>query len=299
MTTTATTLSPKELFIADLGDALERGRGYAAGKLGHTERAFLDYPLALEREQDEVRVRALTLALGHRALRHGGVFPSERAFLAEFAHLYGEAVAGLDCLGVIPGLWRGDEPLVRSYGFDGRAVDYLDQEPDRSVPNDDGRCYLPLLRGRRVLLVSPFAELLRERATAATFEDVWRKTGKRWFEPAAVEAVELPYGFARETRDRYGTALDLLGEVGARVDAARFDVALVGAGTLGSILAAGIKRQGRVAISLGGHLQALFGVLGRRWRERPEWRRLYVNRAWIDMPDRYKPDPAETDEDYW
>lgn len=145
----------------------------------------------------------------------------------------------------------------------------------------------------------PFAELLRERANRATFEAVWRKTGKPWFEPSSVEAVELPYGFTRATQERFETALDLLADLRARVAERDFDVALIAAGPLGEMLAAAAKSHGRVGFSLGGHLQVLFGVLGRRWRALPEWDRDYVTEAWIDMPERYQPDPAETDEDYW
>jgi hypothetical protein len=289
----------KERFVAALRDALDERRGYAAGKLGGTERSILRYPIVLERERDPRRLRLFELALAHNALRHAGVFPAEPAFLAEFARAYADAVARLDCIGVDPHVEAQNNELFRFHRFPGEPIRFVDQEPDRSLPNDDRRCYLPLLRGRRLLLVCPFAELLRERATRETFEAVWRKTGKEWFEPADVEAVELPYGFAWATQERYGTALDLLADVRSRVEALSFDVALLAAGPLGVMIAGAVKAQGRVAISLGGHLQALFGVIGRRWRELPEWRRDYFTEAWIDMPERYRPDPTETDADYW
>jgi hypothetical protein len=289
----------RQRFVAALGDALGERRGWAAGKLGGTERSLLRYPIVRERESDPRRLRVFETALAQVALRHGGVFPAGPAFLATFSRAYADSVARLDWIGVDPALGGMNDELFRFHRFPGEVMDFVDQEPDRSIPNDDGRCYLPLLRGRRLLLVCPFAELLRERAQRETFEAVWRRTGKRWFEPAAVEAVELPYGFARATQRRYATALDLLAEARSRVEVRDFDVALLAAGPLGVMLAAGIKAQGRVAISLGGHLQVLFGVIGRRWRELPEWRRDYFTEAWIDMPVRYRPDPAETDADYW
>ena len=219
--------------------------------------------------------------------------------MSRFSGVFAQAVAKLDSVGVIRSCWPLDDELFRFHGLTGEPIDYVDQEPDRSLPNDDRRCWLPLLRGRRVLLVCPFAEVLQARATRETFEAVWRKTGKPWFEPAGVDALEFPYGFARSTQAEYATALDLLAEINARVEARTFDVALIAAGMLGSMIAAGIKEQGRVGFSLGGHLQVLFGVSGRRWRERPEWRRNYLNEAWIEVPERYRPDPTETDEDYW
>jgi hypothetical protein len=292
-------LLTREAFVADLRDALRERRGYAAGKLGGTERALLRYPLVLERERDARRVRAFETALCYVARSQAGVFPSEPAFVRQFAASFAEAVHKLDCIGVFPAAKAVNDEVFRYHGFEGAPIDFLDQEPDRSLPNDERRCYLPLFAGRRLLLVCPFAELLRERATRETFEAVWRKTGKPWFEPGAIDALELPYGFARTTQERYASVLDLLADVRARLEARTFEVALVAAGALGSAIAVAVKEQGRVGISLGGHLQVLFGVIGRRWRDRPEWHRDYFNESWIEMPERYRPDPAETDADYW
>lgn len=297
--TEAPPLATRAEFVAGLRDALDEQRGYAAGKLGQTERALLFYPLVLERADDPRALRAFELTLAHKALRHGGIFPATPEFLRRFSGFFADAVARLDSIGVIAEAWPEEDELLRTYGFAGTPIAYVDQEPDRSAPNDEAGCWLPLLSGRRVLLVCPFADLLRERATRETFEAVWRKTGKPWFEPANVEAVEFPYGYARSTQRRYGDALALLAEIRSRIEATRFDVALIAAGALGSPIAAWVKEQGKVAVSLGGHLQVLFGVLGERWRQRPEWQRDYINEAWIDMPERYRPDPQETDENYW
>ena len=66
-------------------------------------------------------------------------------------------------------------------------------------------------------------------------------------------------------------------------------MALLGAAGLAIPLAAHIKSTGRIAIDLGGHLQVLFGVKGKRWREDPVWPQRYFNDAWIDMPAAYRP----------
>ena len=71
------------------------------------------------------------------------------------------------------------------------------------------------------------------------------------------------------------------------------------AGGLGIPLAAFMRSQGKVAISLGGHVQVLFGVSGARWRELESWRRRYINEAWIDLPAKYRPDMRYTSENYW
>jgi len=292
-------LATRERFIASMATALREQRGFAAGKIGVTERVLLSYPVVLERERDPRRVRAFELGLEYQALRLSGVFPSAPAFLRRFSDAYADAARQLDSVGVMAEFWPRDEELFSFHGIRGERIDYLDQEPDRSSPARDDRCWLPLLHGRNVLLVAPFAELLRERATRETFEAVWSNTGKPWFEPASVDAVEFPYGYARTTQERYATVLDLYAELRERVAARAFDVALVAGGPLGLLVAADVKRRGAIAVSLGGHLQVLFGVSGSRWRERPEWRRDYFNNAWIELPAHYRPEPGETDADYW
>jgi hypothetical protein len=181
-------------FLEEIRGALENGRGYAAGKIGNTERAILLYPLARERFREPLQIRAFELALGNHALRHSGVFPTEREFLLPFSQVYARAVARLDCIGLWPDRLAGDSQLAAGHGFGGHAIPFIDQEPDRSAPSEESRCYLRFLRGRHLLIVCPFAGLLRDRANREIFEAVWSKIGKPWFEPASVQALELPYG---------------------------------------------------------------------------------------------------------
>jgi hypothetical protein len=286
-------------FAELIGAALERGEGFAAGKLGNSERDLLRLALVSQRETDPLRIRAFECAVVAKLLRTSGIFPPDPEFCRRFGEFYAEQVRRLDCVGVDVTQLRATLELLFFHGIEGEVIDYLDQEPDRSTPNDPARCWLPYLRGRRILLVSPFAELLRRRATRETFEVVWAKTGKPWFYPADVGAVEFPYGYSPATGERFPTALDLVEDITARIAEREFDVAIIGAGGLGIPIASFVKRLDRVGISLGGAIQPLFGVRGRRWNEREDWRRDYFNDAWIDLPPEYRPDPAHTFEDYW
>lgn len=288
----------REEFAASVGRAVRDRSGFAAGKLGGTEQAWMLLTELISEETDPRRVRAFAVAMGNVSVRHAGVFPADDAFQREFAARFAADVAQLDSIGVTDDVVHAKR-IVRYHGLPITPVHYSAHEPDRSAPADDGSCWLYHLHGARILLVCPFAHLLAERATREEFEAVWAKTGKRWFEPAHVSAVELPYGFDPETQERYANSLDLLDDICERMDAIEYDVALIAVAGLGIPIAVHAKREGRVGISLGGHLQVLFGVLGERWRERRKWQRLYFNDSWIDMPERYRPDPALTDGDYW
>lgn len=290
----------REAFVAGLRRAVEEGRGYATGKLGTSEKYWMYYEVLLATEHDRRRRLAYEASLKFHSLMQSGIFPTDLAFLRTFNRAYVEAVRRLDCIGIIANRPDLEDGVIRHYGLSNTLTYYTNQEPDRSVPARDDACYLPSFRDRKLLIVCPFARLLKERATPATFESVWAKTGKRWFAPASVEAVEFPYGFDRETRERFGTALSLQEGIVEEVSRHDFDVALIAAGGLGIPIAAAVKHLGKVGISLGGHLQVLFGVLGKRWRDRPDWRDAYVTDAWIDMPVRYRPRVALVDDGaYW
>jgi hypothetical protein len=64
-------------------------------------------------------------------------------------------------------------------------------------------------------------------------------------------------------------------------------VALLGCGAYGLPLAAAIADSGRVAVHVGGALQLLFGIRGRRWEASPRFEPL-MNPSWV------RPSLAET-----
>jgi hypothetical protein len=284
----------REEFSATAGDALASGRGFAAAKLGGSERAWLQYPIVSARHSG-APLKAFEVSLAHRSLRHAGIWPAETGFLSRFADRFAQDLQDVDAIGLFRDAVPLEAEILSHHQPPGRPMWFDDQEPplDPEAP-----CWLEHLRGRRVLLVCPFAGVLAERARGDLYERVWERVGKRWFEPASIEHLEFPYGFDPATHERYETALDLLADLAARTDAAEADCVLIAAGGLGLPLAAYVKRTGGTAISLGGHLQVLFGVHGERWLARREWESV-INDAWIGVPERYRPDPALTDENYW
>ena len=281
-------------FCDQVGEALRAGTGYAAAKLGFTEQAWLQYPIARASSSGPA-LRALEVMLAHRSDRHAGIWPIDMEFLSLFADRFGEDLHELDAIGVVRTAAAAQSEILASLRPPGRPIWFQDQEPPLNL---DEPCWLEHLRGRRVLLVCPFASVLAEQASGETYERVWAAVGKPWFEPESVGHLEFPYGFDPATRERYATSFDLLDALVAGIGSSDADCVLIAAGSLGQPLAAAAKRAGRVGISLGGHLQVLFGVHGARWRGDPFWERI-INDAWIGVPERYRPDPAWTDADYW
>jgi len=286
-------------FVADVRRAAVTGAAYAAAKIGISEKRWMYYPILLERESDPRKIKAYEASLCFLALKQAGVFPAKPAFYREFGPFYVEQVRNRDCIGVFNDSPFIEPEIIRSYRLENKLGYFLNQEPDRSSPTNPELGYLSAFAGKKVLLLSPFAGFLQERANRSVFEAIWSKTGKEWFYPASIEAIEFPYGFAVESQRHYKTALDLLEAIKERIESADFDVALIGVGGLGIPLASFVKNLGKIGLSLGGHLQVLFGVLGDRWRNSAEWQSRYINSAWTDMPAHYRPGAGQTHENYW
>lgn len=139
-----------------------------------------------------------------------------------------------------------------------------------------GQPWSEALRGRRVLVVHPFAESILSQ---------YQLNRVRLFENSNVlpefdlQVLAPPQTLAPLTAG-YATWLDALEHLVGRTLQQDFDVALLGCGAYGLPLGAAIKTAGKQAIHLGGALQVLFGIRGRRWEAMPQIAVL-MNDAWI------------------
>lgn len=119
------------------------------------------------------------------------------------------------------------------------------------------------LASKKVLIVHPFAETIQSQ-----FARRGQIRGVKDFLPEfRLQTVIPPVTFAGvgSTKPWMSHYQELVRKVALE----DFDVALIGAGAYGLPLAGAIKRSGRQAIHLGGALQLLFGIIGRRWEEHP------------------------------
>lgn len=286
-------------FIQNIKYAVENKLRYAAARIGISEQFWMYYPILLNREKNETKRRAFEKNLRFHGYLQAGIFPADPEFYLKYNSFYLDKIKEIDCLGMIMDPFMGLE-IIRFHGIGNELIYFKDMRPDRSVPSNPDNSYLPYFRDQRLLIVCPFADLLKKRAHKELFEKVWSKTGKKWFHPEAVESVEFPYGFSKKTQQRYDTALELYESIIEKIEKKEFDVALIAAGGLTVPIASRIKKMGKIAVSLGGEIQILFGVIGERWRNKEHWKRDYFNRWWIDMPDDYRPDePKACEGAYW
>ena len=215
---------------------------------------------------------------------NAGFFPADEEHLSRFCELMLEDARQVDVLG----RWLRNEKQVVDLNHIA-GVRFLHLEPYHSI-----KPWSRALEGKRVLVVHPFAELIQsqyENHREQLFEnnDVLPQ-----FHLTVIPAVQSIGGNNNGFKDWF-EALDWMkGEI----DKHDYDVALIGCGAYGFPLAAHVKRQGKKAVHLGGALQLLFGIKGRRWElphyekaelKFPGWYTTLFNEHWVYPGEKNKP----------
>lgn len=276
--------------IQNIKESVAKNRGFAMGKLGFSEQFLLGYlPFKLE-SPTRIQLKAYEAMLRYHCEIQFGIFPTHPSFLHEFAQFYVKHVQQIDILGLFQA--EQEEKIIKMNDLNSLFIPYQHTEPDRSIPSNESNCYLRHFKGRKILFISPYADLLKARAKEDIFESVWSNTQKKWFWPSEVSSYEIPYSYVNsvQTHNTYTTSIHLFDTICADVGSMDFDIALIGAGALGLPIASYLKSQGKIAISLGGHLQVLFGIRGDRWSKDEFWTTNYINKSWIEMPEKYHPE---------
>ncbi len=116
------------------------------------------------------------------------------------------------------------------------------------------------MKEKKVLVVHPFAKTIQQqykqrRTLLFKNPDILPK-----FQLGTFQAVQSIGG-----QSFFNTWFDALQYMKDEIDKQDYDIALIGCGAYGFPLAAHIKRSGKKAIHLGGALQLLFGIKGKRW----------------------------------
>ena len=241
--------------------AINQGLPFCAARMGHVEARILG----------EARFRAgrWSKATGLEAHANAGIFPVTDVGLLNFADVYQRSLESINLLG----FWQTDyqSALVAGLNNFPQLCLLSALEPFRQA--DPWSC---ALAGRRVLVVHPFA---------FSIESQYRNHGSKLFADERIlpdfnlQVLKPPCTHAPQTEGfrSWNEALEVLQ---ARVLERSFDVALIGCGAYGLPLAASIKNAGLPAIHLGGALQLLFGIRGRRWDHDPIILSM-INHHWV------------------
>lgn len=150
-----------------------------------------------------------------------------------------------------------------------------------------------VLKGKRVLVIHPFVHSIekqyRNRELLFDNKDILPE-----YDLILLEAIQSNAGADVPYKDWF-EALKYMEKEVERID---FDIAILGCGAYGLPLAAHIKRCGKKAIHIGGGVQLLYGIKGKRWDDNgyhwPEYPQLYTNYSSLYNDNWCRPDVCET-----
>jgi hypothetical protein len=209
--------------------------------------------------------------------RDSGFFFRSPAEELRFLEIYLEALSDCDVLGV----WGTAFAWVESIALKnedlkviplGATAPWVNEYPyqDFNAKNT----WVKALNGKKVLVVSPFAETIRTQHLR--IEKCFSGIKYPEFE-LSLEAPPVTYGFSQNSETSW---FDLLDQTLERIQNKNFDVALVGAGAYSLPIAHAIKKMGKLAIHTGGGTQLFFGVMGNRWNSSNHVNH-YLNEYWV------------------
>lgn len=190
--------------------------------------------------------------------QNAGFFPSLPNTISRFTELMLEDAKEVDLLGC----WLPAEKQMESF----MQKDYLRVSLLFLEPYWAKNPWSRALANKKVLVIHPFAPLIEQqykekRQLLFKNPDVLPE-----FELHTIQAVQSLGGES----NGFASWFEALDWMKAEMDKVDYDICLIGCGAYGFPLAAHAKRMSKKSVHLGGALQLLFGIRGKRW-EAPDY----------------------------
>ncbi len=183
---------------------------------------------------------------------YSGIFPPTQETAERFSERYLEDAPLIDLLGSFQ-YYEKFMPLTKSVQLVHLETLY---------PFFVERPWTRALKGKKVLVVHPFDFTIKHQYKKRTDlfmeEDILPD-----YELITLKAVQSAADIQVPFKDWF----EALAYMEKQISEIDFDICLLGCGAYGLPLAAHVKRLGKKAIHIGGGLQLLFGIKGKRWED--------------------------------
>ncbi len=186
-----------------------------------------------------------------------GFFPADDYNMVKFACEQIEVTKQVDILGVR--VERFEEEMCKRYLKEDAKLVHIDH---LSWPMVWENSWTKHLKGKKVLVIHPFENSIRQQYAKRELLHS-KKEALPEFELITFKPVQ---GIGDSKYDlKYKTWFEALEDMKSQISGIDFDIALIGAGAYGMFLGAHCKALGKQAVHMGGALQLLFGIKGKRW----------------------------------
>lgn len=274
-----------------LYEKFSKSEPFAAGKIGNAE-LMCAYNYFVYKHRNQPVQWSPTVE--QETCVNAGVFPKTEQARVNFAETLAESLKNMD----VVASWNGglkefEQRLILSSNKDCTLVELTALEPFYS-----GIPWSTHLKGKNVLVVSPFVESIKNQ---------YKNRSKLWANPSVLPDFNLitlyhPTSKAVSAKqNKYDSWQHMVEDMKEQMSKIAFDVALIGTGASSLPLTVHAKTLGKQAIHLGGPLQILFGIRGKRWDNMKIFSQFFYNEHWIrpsenEIPAGYK---AIEDGCYW
>ncbi len=256
-------------------EAILTGRAFMASRVGSVELSCLSHYM---NKRDRFW-KFFPFGIQKQMENNAGFINSSTKALHLFSELYIQDLNDANLMGI----WQKDEESALFSEFCPNAslteLNHLSPfHPNTPQP------WTSALAGKRVLIIHPFEDTIREqykkRAHLFSTPHILPQ-----FKLVTLKAVQSIAKSCTEFNDWF----EALAHMRTQINAKEFDVALIAAGAYGLPLAAHIKRMGKPVVHLGGALQLLFGIKGRRWDTESTYIPSLYNEHWTRPSDAERP----------
>lgn len=252
-----------------LGHLLQSNRPFFAGRSGGTECEIVQI---IHRHKQQV-----PHYVKERAHRVAGIYPLTDDNYNKFVETYIEGIKTLDVVGV----WGvvGYDWLVNTFCPDASYIRLVSLEPYYYPDNP----WSAFLKNKKVLVVHPFSK---------SIENNFIKKNSLFQNTNILPDFNLITLKAEQNYSRKANWFESLEKMQNQLIKIDFDIAIIGCGAFGLPLGSFIKKYlNKTAIHIGGPVQILFGIMGKRWETNKGILKFY-NEYWT------RPLPEETPESY-
>jgi hypothetical protein len=249
-------------------DILKSDDGAAIGKIGFSEMKVLHSVLTQ---------RTLNQQELHDIFVGAGVFPPTSDSINKFCEEMRSCLGDVDVLAKMRIDPSQEELVIDTFSPQSEEIELREIEPYYwDTPWSEA------LENKKVLIISPFVD---------TMQKQYKKRQHLWTDTRVLPEMTLSYmkvplsHYIKESP--YSSWAETLDELKYQMSKVSFDVCLVGAGAWSLPLAHEAKTLGKIGIHMGGPLQVLFGIKGKRW-DSHEVISAFYNDFWV------RPSKSET-----
>jgi len=256
---------------------------FMIARIGGTEIKCVDY--YVRRRLNKLFPKSYKKRILEEGAHLSGIYPQTNELFDEFSMIFIQALKDTDVMAVWYNI--GEDELCKTYCPDSRLIFLEVLKPFFfNLPWSEG------LKGKKVLVIMPFDETVKSqyKKRKLLFEN---QSILPEFELVTYKALQ-GMGGGNGEYDIWTHAYNKMCEDIKNMD---FDIALISAGAFGLPLASYIKNMGKQSIHVGGALQLLFGLKGKRWDQMEEYTQFY-NEHWVYPPASSKPKNTQIIDQY-